>query len=267
MTALPILLVWFGLTAVNCLTQAEIEAFKASGEIELNTGVAGFVEIVSTDDEHTINSNGVPDHDTPDYPTQHNPNDISVQDFAFTFPINPTFAEKTTELPMGAIGLAINGVALFNPYTIEREDAVQTEIFDSCDGHPSPTGTYHYHKMPSSCVFTVEEGIPSGIVGVARDGFPIYGPIDEDGTRLTSDDLDDCHGKMSSGGEYRYHTTDDFPYILGCFKGTVEISGGGPPPNTQSTTPPSGNGAQIVQLSSLRLLFIALWLCSISLIL
>ncbi|XP_033096055.1 uncharacterized protein LOC117100462 [Anneissia japonica] len=209
----------FGLTSVHCLNQAEIEAFEASASIEQNTGVAGFVEIVSTDAEHTINSNGVPDHDTPDYPTQHNPNDIAVQDYTFTFPINPTFAEEAKDLPMGAIG----------NYIYAR--------------HPDSFGVYHYHKMPSSCVFTVEEGVPSGIVGVARDGFPIYGPIDEDGTRLTSDDLDDCHGKMSSSGEYRYHTNDDFPYILGCFKGTVEVNQR--PPGGREMNPgmnPDGGG-------------------------
>ncbi|XP_071956009.1 uncharacterized protein [Antedon mediterranea] len=252
------------LTLAYALTDDEIAAFETSGVTELNTGTVGFVEIVSHGSSHTITSNGVPDHDTPDYPNQHNPNDITVQDFSFTFPTNAAFADETTELPLGPIGLAINGVPLFNPYTITGEDAVETETFDSCDGHPDPRGSYHYHKMPSTCVFTVTEGVPSSIVGVARDGFPIYGPIDEDGTRLTSADLDECHGKMSSGGEYRYHTTDDFPYILGCFRGTVSLGngGGGPPdggppdgPPDSTTVIPPGSGGQNIEFTLLLLMF------------
>ncbi|XP_019613981.1 PREDICTED: uncharacterized protein LOC109461943, partial [Branchiostoma belcheri] len=62
--------------------------------------------------------------------------------------------------------------------------------------------------------------VPSDIVGVAFDGFPIYGPRTEDGVTLTSADLDECHGRLVDG-RYRYHVTADFPYFLGCFKGVV----------------------------------------------
>lgn len=81
---------------------------------------------------------------------------------------------------------------------------------------------YHYHKQPSSCLFTVSEGEASPLVGVAFDGFAIYGPVDEYGVKLTSEDLDECHGRYNREGVYQYHTTDDFPYILGCFRGTPE---------------------------------------------
>ena len=57
------------------------------------------------------------------------------------------------------------------------------------------------------------------MIGVAFDGFGIYGPVDELGRTLTSDDLDECHGRYNSDGVYQYHTTSDFPYILGCFRG------------------------------------------------
>ena len=39
--------------------------------------------------------------------------------------------------------------------------------------------------------------------GIALDGFPIYGPIDEDGKQLTSRELDECHGRFTALGEYR----------------------------------------------------------------
>ena len=42
---------------------------------------------------------------------------------------------------------------------------------DSCDGHPSPNGHYHYHQM-SGCV---HNNTNNEFMGVALDGFPIYG--------------------------------------------------------------------------------------------
>ncbi len=57
------------------------------------------------------------------------------------------------------------------------------------------------------------------MIGVAFDGFAIYGPVDENGRTLASSDLDECHGRYNADGVYQYHTTTDFPYILGCFRG------------------------------------------------
>ncbi|XP_070559970.1 uncharacterized protein [Ptychodera flava] len=79
--------------------------------------------------------------------------------------------------------------------------------------------------MPASCVSPYQLGVPSDIVGVALDGYAIYGPIDENGDLLTSDDLDECHGRYVNG-VYRYHMTEDYPYIMGCFKGDVRSDSG-----------------------------------------
>ncbi|PIK59079.1 hypothetical protein BSL78_03961 [Apostichopus japonicus] len=118
---------------------------------------------------------------------------------------------------------------IFNPWDADGENAVEgegAEIFDQCDGHPDMRGTYHYHKMPSSCLFDIVGGEASPLIGVAFDGFAIYGPNDENGRRLSSADLDECHGRFNSEGVYQYHTTSDFPYILGCYKGTPVRTGG-----------------------------------------
>ncbi|XP_066295094.1 uncharacterized protein [Branchiostoma lanceolatum] len=119
---------------------------------------------------------------------------------------------------MGTIGLSLSGAAIFNPFTIGCYDAgiLESEGFDDCKGHPAPHGVYHYHITPP-CIFDVTE-VPSPIIGVALDGFPIYGPTDETGRALTSADLDECHGRQVNG-QYRYHVTSDFPYFLGCFRG------------------------------------------------
>ena len=57
------------------------------------------------------------------------------------------------------------------------------------------------------------------LIGFLLDGFPIYGPV-EDGTVLTSSNLDDHHGHSHPTSEfpegiYHYHLTADAPYLNG----------------------------------------------------
>lgn len=59
---------------------------------------------------------------------------------------------------------------------------------------------------------------------MAADGFPIYGPYQQDlGRDALPDDLDHCHGRYTSdGGSYRYvflsPGEQNYPYALGCFR-------------------------------------------------
>ena len=42
--------------------------------------------------------------------------------------------------------------------------------------------------------------------------------------------LDQCNGRTDADGNYAYYTTDNFPYILGCFQGggfDLDAAGGG----------------------------------------
>jgi hypothetical protein len=66
-----------------------------------------------------------------------------------------------------------------------------------------------------------------GMIGVALDGYGIYSMYDANGRELTNDDLDECHGRVSEidwDGErvslYHYVLTREYPYTIGCFKGT-----------------------------------------------
>ncbi|XP_064648359.1 uncharacterized protein LOC135500680 [Lineus longissimus] len=132
-------------------------------------------------------------------------------------------AAKTSCLNMGTVGVAVNGVALFSPFDLEGDNAVEgpgAETFDSCDGHPTGNGLYHYHQLPDC----LSDNTPGQLIGVALDGFPIYGPVDADGNDVTSADLDGCNGRYV-GGEYRYHVTRTFPYIMGCYSGTPPPAG------------------------------------------
>ena len=157
----------------------------------------------------------------PNHPTMKvNPNDPVVQDFMVDLPENPVPNDEETCLTSGAIGWTIHGVALYNPFTIEGHNAVEgdnAELFDECQGHPSPVGTYHYHQLPDNCVFPDAD---TSVHGIARDGFPIYGPYKEDGSEVQESDLDKCHGRCGEDGKYRYHMTKTYPYIMGCFRGT-----------------------------------------------
>jgi len=98
----------------------------------------------------------------------------------------------------------------------------------------------------------------SPILGWALDGFPIYGPreckdascaavvVVQSGYAQIGDPktnawqayqwkahagdatyLDECNGHVGPNGDYHYHNTATFPYIIGCYKGTPMDQGGG----------------------------------------
>jgi hypothetical protein len=182
------------------------------------------VKVEVTDDFLIVHSDGIPDHSTGAFPNRFNPNTIRKQNYTFKIPRHPVAADHVTRLPMGPIGVAINGVPFYNPYNREGADAAKNEVFDECCGHPDPLGRYHYHIYPR-CVHTSfkdEPGKHSPLIGYAFDGYAIYGPNGEDGKPPT--DLDECNGHSDPVRGYHYHVTNHFPYILGGYRGEVERS-------------------------------------------
>ena len=191
---------------------ADAKLFRKNVTVELN---APFL---------VVHSDGIPDHETGPFPNPHNPNTVKKQRYTFKIPLHPKRAEKTTKLPMGPIGVAINGVPFYNPYTAEGKDAAKSEVFDECCGHPDPMGRYHYHIYPK-CIhtsFSDPAGEHSPLIGYAWDGYGIYGPNSEAGKTPT--DLDECNGHTDAVHGYHYHVTRKFPYILGAYRGVVERS-------------------------------------------
>ncbi|CAH1272835.1 Hypp4949 [Branchiostoma lanceolatum] len=207
-------LLCLGLVYVRGLTNEELAALL-TGAVGL--GNLDIVPDPENSDYFIVSSHGMPNHTLGPW-GDGNTITPSYVDHSYRIPKNPTIQAEPSCTPMGAIGLALSGAAIFNPFTWGCYDAgiLEAEGFDECRGHPSPFGEYHYHIIPT-CIFDVTE-VPSPIIGVALDGFPIYGPTDETGRALTSADLDECHGRQVNG-QYRYHVTSDFPYFLGCFKG------------------------------------------------
>jgi hypothetical protein len=190
---------------------------------------------ISHDPNHLIiRSQGYPNHPTAIFPNSDNPNTISVQDFTFRLPLAPRKSDSITRLPMGPIGMSLNGVVFFNPFEMEGRNAVAgyDEVWlDSCCGHPQQTGVYHYHKYPT-CVKSpfIDDGKShSPIIGFAFDGFPLYGPYESDGSMAMElkgeQALDACNGHSDPERGYHYHVTPNrFPYILGGYAGVVETS-------------------------------------------
>jgi hypothetical protein len=188
-----------------------------------------------------IKSNGLPDHKSPYYKNtawsstmyeayngnnnawSQNPNTIASQSYVFKIPLNPSKSSSANETPMGPMGVAVNGVAIYNQYAAGRV-ALTSEInsFDQYNGHPQPTGQYHYHVEPT---FISGNKGKDALIGFLLDGFPVYGST-ENGKTIVSSDLDSYHGHTAAtadypNGIYHYHITADAPYINGVgFYGT-----------------------------------------------
>lgn len=186
----------------------------------------------------TIKTNGTPDHKSPYYQTNNslyeaysgttplgytfvqNPNKIATQNLTFKIPLNPVVATNHAATPLGAIGVSINGVALYNQYAGPNNQVLTTEIasFDKYNGHPTGTSQYHYHVEP--LYLTTVKSTKSGLIGFLLDGFPVYGPQKENGTTVVSSGLDVYHGHTHAtvdfpNGTYHYHFTADAPYLNG----------------------------------------------------
>lgn len=144
-------------------------------------------------------------------------------------------------------------------------DPIYNGLMDACLGHTAQQYHYHSMdvKCLNTASLVPEPwmnpdppaGEASPIIGWALDGFPIHGPLEctdagcasvvemkssyvQVGDPKTNawdayqyqakDDpafLDECNGHTGPKGDYHYHVTAGFPYILGCYKGTPQGAG------------------------------------------
>ena len=193
-------------------------------------------------DSRVITGNDLPDHPTGTYPVaqsddvynyDRNPNSITAQNFTFTLPTNPVMAASASCVPMGVVGVMLTGGYIFNALDAEGRDAPAHELLDNCQGHPEMNGAYHYHTL-TDCVEDDGAG-HSALVAYALDGFGIFGYRGEDGTDMTTAELDECHGHTheitwdeQQTGMYHYHMTHEYPYTVGCFRGAPVSTGNDP---------------------------------------
>jgi hypothetical protein len=155
-------------------------------------------------------------------------------------------AATTTATSGGSIGYLISGSAMFDPFEMDASTpavadnasysfndsngVAQTAYFlDQCNSHSSGT-TWHAHGNPNCVTSQVDTSTgASHIIGVALDGFPIYGGRDINGNIVSVSQLDSCNGITSATPEFpsgAYHyvlpigvTTKNSS--LNCYSGTV----------------------------------------------
>jgi hypothetical protein len=170
----------------------------------------------------------------------------SLQGSSATINICPAQASSTTATGLGAIGYLISGTAMFNPFEMDATTAAvgdnasytftdgtgtqQTAYFlDLCDSHSNGT-TWHAHGVPNCVTSQVDTATgPSHIIGIALDGFPIYGGRDISGNVINVSQLDACNGITSATPEF---PSGAYHYVLpigvttkyasmNCYSGTV----------------------------------------------
>ena len=142
-------------------------------------------------------------------------------------PLNPAIAASPTSVVDGPLGVAINGLPIFNPCTqggcTTGGDTKVLGQLDSCNGHAGRADDYHYHAAPT-CMMADQ---PTNYwdthpLGWALDGFAIFGYRDADGTTAARDNI--CGGNTktvpNAPAGYSYHVTDASPYVTSCLAGT-----------------------------------------------
>lgn len=236
------------------------------------------VTVTYTNGKIRFVSNGIPNHkrngeyalpntgvQVPTSATAHAGADPTVaQSYDASITLKPTKAAGTTSTSLGVIGYMISGASLFNPYegdastvatasnfSVKNSSGDDVYFLDDCSGHPTPMGQYHYHALPKCVTSEVDRtNGPSHVIGIALDGYAIYGDRDVSGKEVKASDLDDCNGITSATPEFPngvYHyvllDTKDSTSSIRCFTGTVDSSlatsmnmpgmggrPGGPPP-------------------------------------
>ena len=209
---------------------------------EFNTDA---VTISFNGDQITIESNGLPNHTTPYWPDD-NPlhidkiaNNTDVQtpgriggnrSYTLTVSTSPELASIGTTTGLGAIGIAVTGVPIFNdlegPNRPLEEQIVET--FDYAGAHNGPSG-YHYHiesfDVPENNVLSHDD---EKLIGILSDGFLLYGRREANLSYPTN--LDDSGGHFgttphSNGVEvYHYHIINEYFFgnVITLFSGQLK---------------------------------------------
>ncbi|MCG9791683.1 YHYH protein [Flavobacterium algicola] len=178
------------------------------------------VTMATTASSIVLKSNGLPDHKTPywgegnalyeDFPEGFHANvntSMSEHDYTMTITTRPSEATSHEETTLGAIGMALNGVPIYN----DREggnvalDALTITTFDYSGAHPGPGEDYHYHTTGK---YTSTDD--AKLIGFLRDGFPLYGRRDQDNTYPELDTYGGHVGATADfpDGIYHYHASN-----------------------------------------------------------
>lgn len=179
------------------------------------------VIISESDGLLTIKSNGLPDHETGEFPNKGNPNTITEQDDVYTMTLNPQLMSDVYYFELSVFGIGINGVT-FEPqaaewYNDDQNSGWQLDAnsefvnlgLDYNNAHVQPDGTYHYHGIPTELGNSLNEGL--NLIGYAADGFPIY--YDSSFSLKSSYQLKTGTRSNGPGGEYDGTYNQDYEFV------------------------------------------------------
>jgi len=139
-----------------------------------------------------------------------------------------------TNFLRGAVALASNGIAIFNPSNNGGNVSYEIGELDYYGGHCGLADDYHYHIAPTH--LNTRFGGPLGDdkpIAWALDGYPMYGFLEPDGAPRQALDAEGGHDHGGGWG-YHYHAmgtttvdathpygTPQSPYLMKAFHGTV----------------------------------------------
>jgi hypothetical protein len=189
------------------------------------------VDIAASGTNIVVTTTGLPPHPSYYYGTgnpnhvawddrggtyQPNPNKLQRKNTVVTVPMSPVSRNVTItstlvdgmtggtgEYRMGAAGVALDSVLLFNPLAAPGDDIADEQFtFDPFNAHPAPDGSYHYHRDSPGPLAT-----GSDAYGVMCDGTWILGCTELDGGAPSDASLDAQNGHVHAitGLGDRYH--------------------------------------------------------------
>lgn len=139
---------------------------------------------------------------------------------AWRIPLHPVPANEPAMIKghflRGAIALGVNGIPIFNPQNNRGEVSAEIGELDEYGGHCGRADDYHYHLAPVHLEKIVGKDKP---IAYALDGYPIYGYQDEKSPDFAP--LDRLSGHKDKEGNYHYHATKNYPYVIGGLFGEV----------------------------------------------
>lgn len=222
---------WIASSTWDSTQKVKVMGANSWSNARLSVGRDGGWRVIQGNDLPVIGTTGnfpIATSD-PAYLYNQNPNFVTAQNISVSIPMNPIATTSALCVNMGPIGITFDGVLLFNGLDAMGRDAVAHEVQDSCSGHPEVSGKYHHHGK-SQC--TPGANSPETLIGYAFDGFGVTSGIKSDGSHYVNADLDVCHGTTSpivwdgyTRTMYHYVMTDEYPYSVGCFRGTIGTRG------------------------------------------
>jgi hypothetical protein len=125
------------------------------------------------------------------------------------------------------VGYAFDGFPIYGPY--ECTDASCTsvqEMLSAWDNTGYQTGTVGCTSSAACSNGYCTDVMVSGALTTACVPRTCVWSNNKFTAKGGSQYLDQCNGHIGPNGDYHYHTTTAFPYILGCYRGTPTNNGG-----------------------------------------